>query len=378
MPLRKTWDIFCTVVDNFGDIGVTWRLARQLAGELGRTVRLWVDDLESFRRIAPGLDPALDKQMHRGVQICRWTSSLPDTGPADAVIEAFACHLPEAYVEAMAAREKKPAWINLEYLSAQGWVEESHALPSPHPHLALTKFFFFPGFTDKTGGLLRERDLIIRRDAFQRDAVAQEAFWNALGVPPRAAEEIRVSLFSYANPSIPSLLQAWSESEQCVTCLFPEGPALESVEDYFGTHRARHFARGNLSLYVLPFVGQDDYDKLLWACDINFVRGEDSFLRAQWAARPFVWHIYPQQDDAHWPKLEAFLDLYTVGLDPGSTARIKYLWHAWNRGTAAGAAWRDFARGRDELQRYATSWAQSQAARSGLTENLAKFCDNLL
>jgi uncharacterized repeat protein (TIGR03837 family) len=378
MPLRKTWDIFCTVVDNFGDIGVTWRLARQLTGEHGRTVRLWVDDLESFRRIAPGLDPTLDTQMHRGVQVCRWTGSSPDAGPADAVIEAFACHLPEAYVEAMAARETKPAWINLEYLSAQGWVEESHALPSPHPHFALTKFFFFPGFTEKTGGLLREHDLIVRRDAFQRDAVAQEAFWNALGVPPRAAEEIRVSLFSYANPSIPSLLQAWSESEQRVTCLFPEGPALESIEDFFGTHGARHFARGNLSLYVLPFVGQDDYDELLWASDINFVRGEDSFLRAQWAARPFVWHIYPQQDDAHWPKLEAFLDLYTAGLDPGSTARIKYLWHAWNRGAAAGAPWRDFAGGQAGLQRHAAGWGQCQAARSGLAENLAKFCDNLL
>jgi uncharacterized repeat protein (TIGR03837 family) len=378
MPLRKTWDIFCTAVDNYGDIGVTWRLARQLTSEHGRTVRLRVDDLETFRRIAPGLDPALDTQMHRGVQICRWTSSPPDAGPADAVIEAFACHLSEHYVEAMGARETKPAWINLEYLSAQGWVEESHALPSPHPRLALTKYFFFPGFTEKTGGLLRERDLIIRRDAFQRDPAAQAAFWNALGVPPRAADEIRVSLFSYANPATASLLQAWSDAGQRVTCLFPEGPALESIEVFFGTHGARHFARGSLSLYVLPFVEQDDYDRLLWACDINFVRGEDSFLRAQWAARPFVWHIYPQQDDAHWSKLEAFLDLYTAGLDPHSTARIKYLWHAWNRGAAAGAPWRDFVGGRAELQRHSAGWARSQAARSGLAENLAKFCDNLL
>ena len=378
MPLRKAWDIFCTVVDNYGDIGVTWRLARQLASEHGRTVRLWVDDLESLRRIAPGLDPALDTQMHRGVQICRWTSSAPDAGPADTVIEAFACHLSEAYVAAMDSQEPKPAWINLEYLSAQGWVEQSHVLPSPHPRLALTKFFFFPGFTDKTGGLLRERDLIVRRDAFQRDAAAQAAFWNTLGVPPRAVGEIRVSLFSYANPATASLLQAWSDAGHRVTCLFPEGPALESIEVYFGTRGTRHFARGSLALYVLPFVEQDDYDKLLWACDVNFVRGEDSFLRAQWAARPFVWHIYPQQDDAHWPKLEAFLDLYTARLDPRSTARIKYLWHAWNRGAAAGAAWRDFVGGRAELQRHSAAWAQSQAIRSGLAENLAKFCDNLL
>jgi uncharacterized repeat protein (TIGR03837 family) len=378
MPLRKTWDIFCTVVDNYGDIGVTWRLARQLAGEHGRTVRMWVDDLESFRRIAPSLNPALDKQVQRGVQICRWTSSPPAVKPADAVIEAFACHLPESYVEAMVSRVPKPAWINLEYLSAQEWVEESHALPSPHPRLALTKFFFFPGFTEKTGGLLRERDLIVRRDAFQRDAAAQETFWNKLGLPPRAEGEIRVSLFSYANPAVESLLQTWSDAGQRITCLFPEGPALENIEAYFGTRGARYFARGNLKLFVLPFIDQDDYDELLWACDINFVRGEDSFVRAQWSGRPFVWHIYPQEEDAHWPKLESFLDLYTAGLDPRSTARIKYLWHAWNRGAAAGAPWRDFIGGRAALQRHSAAWTQNHAARSGLAENLVKFCDNLL
>ena len=52
-PARPSlsWDIFCTVVDNYGDIGVCWRLARQLAAEHGFAVRLWVDDLASFARL---------------------------------------------------------------------------------------------------------------------------------------------------------------------------------------------------------------------------------------------------------------------------------------------------------------------------------------
>ncbi|MBY0444112.1 MAG: elongation factor P maturation arginine rhamnosyltransferase EarP, partial [Burkholderiales bacterium] len=37
------WDIFCRVIDNYGDIGVCWRLARQLSFEHGFAVRLMVD-----------------------------------------------------------------------------------------------------------------------------------------------------------------------------------------------------------------------------------------------------------------------------------------------------------------------------------------------
>lgn len=41
---------------------------------------------------------------------------------------------------------------------------------------------------------------------------------------------------------------------------------------------------------------------------MNLVRGEDSLVRALWAGKPLVWHIYPQDDDAHVAKLSAFLD----------------------------------------------------------------------
>src|SRR5512141_858540 len=170
----KSCDIFCAVVDNYGDIGVCWRLARQLANEHGIEVRLWVDELRSFGKLCPEVDAGLDQQRCRGVEVRQWSKDFPPVAPADLVIEAFACKLPQAYVEAMAAREPKPVWINLEYLSAEDWVEGCHKLPSPHPRLPLTKYFFFPGFTEKTGGLLIERDLLARRDAFQTDTVAQE------------------------------------------------------------------------------------------------------------------------------------------------------------------------------------------------------------
>ena len=41
--MSRSWDVFCRVVDNYGDAAVCWRLARQLADEHGARVRLWID-----------------------------------------------------------------------------------------------------------------------------------------------------------------------------------------------------------------------------------------------------------------------------------------------------------------------------------------------
>ena len=169
-------DIFCSVVDNYGDIGVCWRLARQLSNEQDLSVRLWVDDLASLHKLCTEVDPAQPVQQRCGVEIRHWGIPFAEVIPAQLVIESFACELPERYVLAMAAQEHKPVWLNLEYLSAEDWVAGCHGLPSPHPRLPLIKYFFFPGFTRETGGLLLERDLLARRDAFQSDIRSQEQY----------------------------------------------------------------------------------------------------------------------------------------------------------------------------------------------------------
>jgi uncharacterized repeat protein (TIGR03837 family) len=368
-------DIFCTVVDNYGDIGVCWRLARQLANEHGLNVRLWVDDLRSFGKLCPELDVGLDEQRCRGAEVRRWLDDFPSVEPADLVIEAFACKLPKVYVEAMAAREPKPVWLNLEYLSAEGWVEGCHKLPSPHPALPLTKYFFFPGFTEKTGGLLLERDLLVRRDTFQADAAAQQRYWHSLGVPERVAGELRVSLFSYENDAMEDLLCGWEEGDQFVTCLLPEGRSLPQVAAFFGQNAGKSgdvWQRGNLNLHVLPFVEQERYDELLWACDINFVRGEDSCVRAQWAAKPFIWQIYPQHDGVHLAKLEALRERYTAGLPPEISQSVRDLWLAWNGGPDIAGAWAHFAAQRGELTRHGKEWAVRLAG-NNLALNLLDF-----
>jgi uncharacterized repeat protein (TIGR03837 family) len=371
----KSCDIFCTVVDNYGDIGVCWRLARQLANEHGLQVRLWVDDLRSFGKLCPELDVDLAVQTCRGVEVHHWGAVFAAIEPADIVIGAFACELPKLYVEALALRQPKSVWLNLEYLSAEAWVEGCHQLPSPHPTLPLTKYFFFPGFTAKTGGLLLERDLLGRRDAFQSDVTAQAEYWRSLGVPQRVEGELRVSLFGYENEAMEALLAEWERGSQLVTCLLPEGRALPQVAAFFGHASGKAgdvWQRGNLRVHVLPFVVQERYDLLLWACDINFVRGEDSCVRAQWAGRPFIWHIYPQHDGVHLEKLEALRRLYTAGLPVEAADAVRELWQAWNGGQDVAAAWGRFAAQREVLTRQGRDWAQRLSG-NNLALNLLDF-----
>jgi uncharacterized repeat protein (TIGR03837 family) len=377
MPAQRTashttCDIFCNVIDNYGDIGVCWRLARLLANEHGLAVRLWVDDLTSFAKLCPQADASLKSQQQRGVTVCLWRKEFAATQPADIVIAAFACKLPELYVEAMAALEHPSIWINLEYLSAEDWVEGCHGLPSPHPRLPLTKYFFFPGFTKQTGGLMLERDLLTRRDAFQNDVVAQHTFWRGIGMDMPAADTLKVSLFAYENAALPGLFDVWANGVQAVLCLVPEGRILPQVAAYFA-EVARDYSRGNLQVRVLPFVAQEDYDPLLWVCDVNFVRGEDSCVRAQWAGKPFVWQIYPQHDAVHWEKLQAFLDLYSVGLDSPAAQAMQTLWKAWNDEGDAAAAWPAYAAALTELNTHAPGWA-GLLAENELALNLLDFC----
>src|SRR3989338_6120384 len=442
--IPRSCDIFCNVIDNYGDIGVCWRLARQLVHEHGLAVRLWVDDLNSLAKLCHETDAARDIQHCRGVEVRRWaadvfsplpqplsrSASHPDEttnhstkpasgqvagylplageelgerGVADLVIEAFACKLPQNYIETMAGRQQS-VWINLEYLSAEDWVAGCHGLPSPHPNLPLTKYFFFPGFTKQTGGLLLERDLFARRDAFQSDAAQQQTFWQSIGMEMPSAETLKISLFGYENAALHDLFDAWASGAQPVLCVVPEGRILPQAGQYFGDtapHAGSSYTRGNLQVHVLPFVEQERYDELLWACDVNFVRGEDSCVRAQWAAKPFVWQIYQQHDAVHWQKLQAFLNLYCAPLSTAASQAMKGMWREWNSGGEAGQAastkplvlsvvegsgqaastsseqaWPDFAAARGELNEHAQHWAR-QLAVNNLALNLLDFSQKI-
>ena len=377
---QPTWDIFCTVIDNYGDIGVCWRLARQLAAEHGVALRLWVDELAAFQRICPDIDPHAARQIVCRVEVRRWDADFPEVDPGMVVIESFACQLPERFVAAMAACKPAPVWINLDYLSAEAWVSGCHALPSPHPRLPLTKYFFFPGFDETTGGLLREAGLAAERQAFCASPEQQAAFWKRLGQTPPPTDALRVSLFAYENPALADLLANWAQGERRVCCLAPLTRTLASVEQFAGQSLLAGdvVRRSELEIRLLDFVAQPDYDRLLWSCDVNLVRGEDSFVRAQWAARPLLWQIYPQHEAAHQVKLAAFLDRYCTGLPEAAASAVRELHMLWNgeSSTARSNAerWAQYLAALPELCCHAELWEKNLSKQEDLCANLFRFC----
>ncbi len=309
------WDIFCKVIDNYGDIGVCWRLSADLASR-GEQVRLWLDDPRALAWMAPG--------GCAGVQVMAWTEPFTNHGvePGDVLVEAFGCEISPEFIADYAiftrARGSNNFWINLEYLSAEPYALRSHGLPSPvmsGPGTGLTKHFFYPGFTTASGGLLREADLAVQQTEFDR-----EDWLKKMGIPFNG--ERLISLFCYEPPALKDLLHQLAADSTRSRLLVTSGRAARAVlsED--------SYANSALSISHMPALTQTQYDELLWACDLNFVRGEDSLVRAVWASKPFVWQIYPQHDDAHHAKLNAFLGVMDM---PESQRLFHRIWNGMNR-----------------------------------------------
>ncbi|NLD55518.1 MAG: elongation factor P maturation arginine rhamnosyltransferase EarP [Burkholderiaceae bacterium] len=301
-PIPRRWLLVCRVVDNLGDAAVMWRLARQLAVEHGLSVSLHIDEIAVLRHLVPA---ARSGATIDGVALHLLPPEAPSPpGGADVVVSGFHAALPPAWPAWMARHG--PVWINLEYLSAELWVDDFHGLPSPRPG-GLVEHYFYPGFSARSGGLLRERDLLQRRDAFMADPRRAAAFLSNLGVIRREGETL-ASLLCYPHAPLVPLARALAGAGTRLHLLVPEGVASELVGADGGARLAAMSA-GLLRTTPLPFLPQADYDALLWSCDLNFVRGEDSWVRAIWSGRPFAWQAYPQDQGAHLAKLEAFLAL---------------------------------------------------------------------
>jgi uncharacterized repeat protein (TIGR03837 family) len=299
------WDIFCHVIDNLGDLGICWRLGADLARR-GHQVRLWVDESSALDWMAPGLHPA--------VQVIGWHAGYPraagdpeDLG--DVVVAAFSCELDAATLASLGARARdgRPClWINLEYLSAEGYSERTHGTAAPvlsGPATGAPRLAYYPGFTAATGGLLREPRLLEHQAAFDRAKwLARHGIdWNG---------ETLLSMFCYESPLLVRLIEDLAQGEHQTLLLVCAGRGAQAVRSVLAKapNTLQIMRIGNLTMHFLPPLPQTGYDRLLWSCDLNFVRGEDSLVRAIWAGQAFVWHIYPQQDMAHRTKLNALME----------------------------------------------------------------------
>lgn len=376
--------ILCRVVDNFGDAGVCWRLARQLAREHGWRVRLSIDRPEVLARL--GARP--DDDAGRGsIVVERWPEDAQRAPPAaadgrdtrragaaahaepeDVVVSAFGADPPTSLRASLAGAPRRPLWVQLEYLSAEDWVATHHGLRSTKPHDGAVEHFYYPGFDDDTGGLLREETLFAQRDAFV-GSDEQRAWLAHHGIAPEAQERL-ATLFCYPHAPVPTWFRAIAAGPRRWRVLVPEGVADAALVAHFGESPApgRSLRDAMLTVQRVPFLSQDDYDRLLWSAELNFVRGEDSWLRAHWAARPFVWQPYRQADDAHLVKLRAFLGRMRAG--PEADAAML----AWSGSGDWPRAWRAFDDRLGELRGGYARWAAKLGARDDLCARFVEFC----
>ena len=300
------WDIFCQIVDNYGDAGVCWRLARSLSSLHGQEVRIFCDDLPTLNLLASGVDPFIKQK----IDIQAWEASYDNTRhpvqSPDVVIEAFGCELPERYLTSLLIAPIKPLIINLEYLSAEPWIVDFHTKPSPQSH-GIPKYFFFPGFQEEVGGILIDPAPPEGQTVAKNIPSDLKDVWSKL-----RSHAKRVSIFCYPGAPLRQWLMDLGAIGEDIDILLTYGHA--ELLNLTGEQPIQ--LPGNLQLLSMPFVSQDEYDWVLSQCDFNIVRGEDSFVRAQLAGKPFIWHIYPQEDRAHEVKLTAFLDLYLEDTNP--------------------------------------------------------------
>lgn len=278
-------DIFCTVIDNYGDIGFSLRLARSLV-QKGVQVNLFTDNLGKCRDIA-----SQDDLTAKLLKIAPW----PDPGayePAPAVIEAFSCRLPEEITKKL--KSARALVIELDYLTAEKFAEDCHLVSSSAD--CANSYFFFPGFTAKTGGLIAEEGF--------------RAKISALNKAPRLADPVKASLFSYMNPCLKPLLGLFKQSRRRFEFTVFEGLAQQNLEEIYKRKFTKEdvFTDGNLSFCCTGMCDQQRYDEVLLSSDINFVRGEDSIVRAMLSGKIFIWQIYRQSENTHIKKLRSFFE----------------------------------------------------------------------
>lgn len=375
----RTCDMFCRVIDNYGDAGVSWRLARMLAREAGWAVRLIIDDAAVLSAIVPSVRETDAAPAAGEVAVTRWLENddkpfaLWDGTAADVVVELFSCRLPDAYEEAIARRVENAlcAVFALDYLTAESYAEEGNGLPSPHPRFGYAKTFLFPGFSEKTSGINRETGLEEAMSPARRAAVRASVL-SEMG----AQNDHPFTLYFFTYPQMPveAFARMVADDPRPLQILAAPGAASDRLAKALGELKA-----GHVRLVRAPMVSQEKFDDVLLSCDACLVRGEDSVLRAQLTGLPMLWTLYPQSEDTHLTKLAAFADLYTQAL-PGS-ARAAWLAaeETFNNGHTphadAWARWRDCY---EELLAGAAEWKKRLFALPTLAESISKLAEKRL
>lgn len=340
-------DIFCQVIDNYGDVGVAYRLAREFKRVYpNKKLRFVINQIEELNLIRKSED----------IEIILYKDISKIENSADLIIESFGCEIPKEYMDK--ALKNAKLIINLEYFSAEKWVDDFH-LQESFLGGNLKKYFFIPGLSEKSGGILLDNEFLERKKKVEAN---KEYYLEKFGIKEKY--DLIGSVFSYEK-NFDSLIEELKKLDKKVILLI----LSEKTQKNF----IKYFDNGNnydkIKFVKLPFFTYDKYEELLALCDFNLVRGEDSFVRALLLGKPFLWHIYPQDENTHIKKLESFLEKYC-----SNNKELKQTFINYNINKDDFSY---FFKNFKEIEKYNKNYANYLIKNCNLMEKLINFIENI-
>lgn len=344
------FDIFCKVIDNYGDAGVCLRLSRCLV-QKGHTVKLICYNTQTLDKITNDSDKNL-------IDIQKWSDNLT-FNDTDVVVLAFSCRPSDEVINNIA--KSNVLTVNLEYLSAESWVEDCHGLRSFADNLNC--YYFFPGFTRKTGGLIIEDEFIAKIGNKKLTDTDNTRY---------------ISLFSYKNDNLKTVLKILSKSKKHNIVTVFEGLALDNLNALLNINlkAGQSYSFENFTFNAHSMVPQPQYDDILINSDLNLVRGEDSIVRAMLTGNIFLWQIYYQEENAHIIKLNEFIDRMgeATDADPKLFDMFRKLNNMYNSNGTIDPESFNYDIFENNFKIQTQKWSEYLLNQPSLTDSLIEFC----
>ena len=340
-------DIFCQVIDNYGDVGVAYRLAREFKRVYpNKKLRFVINQTEELNLIRKSED----------IEIILYKDISKIENSADLIIESFGCEIPKKYMDK--ALKNSKLIINLEYFSAEKWVDDFH-LQESFLGGNLKKYFFIPGLSEKSGGILLDNEFLERKKKVEAN---KEYYLEKFGIKEKY--DLIGSVFSYEK-NFDSLIEELKKLGKKIILLILSEKTQKNFIKYFDNNNYYD----KIKFVKLPFFTYNKYEELLALCDFNLVRGEDSFVRALLLGKPFLWHIYPQDENTHIEKLESFLEKYC-----SNNKELKQTFINYNINKDDFSY---FFKNFKEIEKYNKNYANYLIKNCDLMEKLINFIENI-
>lgn len=334
----RIWHIFSRAIDNYGDIAIAIRLARQLASIPENHVTLFTEISDTLNELLP----AREVESYKFLDI---DGDLSMAVPAPYIINVFNTEIPKCYMSELSQKTKIFIY---EYLSAESWVEDFHLKSSLNPNPLIEKVYFYPGFNEKTGGLLREKCIV--KNLHRPSNINQ-------------TKRLQCSFFYYQHTNINEFLEQFVNIGYLCKSMIPSNIIDQKIANVLPSESS-----------IFKFLSFEKYDNLLKSSDLNFVRGEDSLCRAIFSGKPFVWQVYVQENEAHVKKLESFIEMYFFDLEINLKAIVTSLFYEWNTGQLNEETLKSYLINYNDISQFYASRSNHFISSKSAVDNLITYC----